>query len=394
MPRTNRIRTPWRHKLRRFMQTVMPVLCFLLSAVVLLWLWNRQGQTTNVVGEVEFVRRPVIATADGRLARFQDDRTWMLFDQVKRDQPIAVIARRDEELLQARLVTAKAERTRLGAEVDAMQETLQLEYWRDTQDRGREVLRLAWRAVQLEVDILDRSIEIQNDEFLLRQLEKKLELLRLIRDNGPADAMLVDETELERDKVERRLATNKEARGKDQDELANVKYWQANYPKTKKTDIAKLLEPIYKEIEKQTAFIEELETEGARLAVLAPIDGTICEIHCWPGQDVQAGDPILTLASNVGRYIVSYIPEDSPIKPTPSMNVSVRLREPGSRMIDARVARVGPQIEPIPPHHLPDPTRTAWGRRVLISIPDTLNIPPGKLVDISFRASATDHEDN
>jgi len=393
MPRTDRIRTPWRHKSRRFMQSVMPVLCFLVSVVVLLWLWNRQGQTTNVVGEVEFVRRPVIATADGRLARFRDDRTWMLFDQVKRDQPIAVIARRDEKLIQARLVTAQKEMERLDAELDSLRETIDLEHWRDTQDRGREVLRLAWRAVQLEVDILDRTIEIENDEFLLKQLQKKLELIRPMQDSGPASTMLAEETELERDKVERRLAQNKEARLRDQEELSKINYWHDNYPKTRVADVAKLLGPINKTIEKQKAVVAELQTEGERLEVLAPIDGTICEIHCWPGQDVQAGDPIVTLASNAGRYIVSYVPENSPIHPMPDMDVAVRTRHPGSRMVDAHVIRVGPQIEPIPPHHLVNPNQPAWGRRVLISIPDSLAVPPGELVDISFsRSSASDQQ--
>jgi len=40
-----------------------------------------------------------------------------------------------------------------------------------------------------------------------------------------------------------------------------------------------------------------------------------------------------------------------------------------------------------------NPNQPAWGRRVLISIPDSLAVPPGELVDISFsRSSASRHQ--
>jgi len=51
LPRPECIPTPWPQRLRGFRRSVLPGASFLVCVVVMFWLWERQGQMPNAVGE-------------------------------------------------------------------------------------------------------------------------------------------------------------------------------------------------------------------------------------------------------------------------------------------------------------------------------------------------------
>jgi hypothetical protein len=66
------------------------------------------------------------------------------------------------------------------------------------------------------------------------------------------------------------------------------------------------------------------------------------------------------------------------------MRVQLSTQTTGGQPAWSSIARVGPQVEPVPPHQLRDPQRPEWGRPVQIPVPDDLRLVPGQLVYVSF----------
>jgi len=134
--------------------------------------------------------------------------------------------------------------------------------------------------------------------------------------------------------------------------------------------------------------ITELEQKILSQDIKAPISGTIVAIHRFPGQAVTAGQDIMTIASEKGDYIVTYVRQTQIIQPKDGMIVNVHLRS-APRTLRSHVLAVGPAIEKLPPEHLRDSRILEWGLPVHIAIPPDTNLRPGELVDLFFRPHDT-----
>src|SRR6266850_6122053 len=132
------------------------------------------------------------------------------------------------------------------------------------------------------------------------------------------------------------------------------------------------------------AKIQELEQRVLSQDIKAPISGTIISIHRFPGQAVTAGQAIMTIASEKGDYIVTYVRQSQVIQPSPGMVVNVHLRS-APRTLRSHVSNIGPQVEKVPPEHLRDPRMLEWGLPVHVAIPPDTKLRPGELVDLFFR---------
>jgi len=132
------------------------------------------------------------------------------------------------------------------------------------------------------------------------------------------------------------------------------------------------------------AKIQELEQKILAQDIKAPISGTIMTIHRYPGQAVNAGQAIMTIASEKGEYIVTYIRQTQIIQPKENMVVNVHLRS-APRTIRSHVMSVGPAIEKVPPEQLRDGRVQEFGLPVHIAIPPDTKLRPGELVDLFFR---------
>jgi multidrug resistance efflux pump len=134
--------------------------------------------------------------------------------------------------------------------------------------------------------------------------------------------------------------------------------------------------------------ISELEQRILAQDLKAPISGTIISIHRFPGQAVTAGQAIMTIASEKGDYIVTYVRQSQYIQPAAGMTVNVHLRS-APRTLRSHITSVGPQVEKVPPEHLRDPRMLEWGLPVHVAIPPDTKLRPGELVDLFFRPNET-----
>jgi len=384
MAESDRIRTPWAHKWRRFRFSALPAVTFIACTVLTGLLWVRQGQLSGVVGEVEVVRLAVSAVADGTLAPLSG-KQWTLFDSVEADQ---VVARLDDRPARQALQTLREQLVQLQKELEAATLRAALEQADRRSDRRSEATRLVLQIEQLRLEILDRTAQIEAYRVELQRRNARLTHLEPLHARQVLPDIQWTEEQLLRDEAAKRIEEHSKALSevKQQRELAEARL--RDYPPLETVEVDRLVAPTRAAIAAQESSVRKLQIEIDALEIRAPISGTICEIHGWPGQHVQAGAPVVTIAADFGRYIVSYVRPQQRLRPRAGMAVAVRVRAPGSRPFAAVVERVGPQIEPVPMHQLRDPRTPEWGIPVRISLPDGLNVRPGELVDVRFMTRA------
>jgi multidrug resistance efflux pump len=137
------------------------------------------------------------------------------------------------------------------------------------------------------------------------------------------------------------------------------------------------------------AQVAELQAKIDARDMKSPIDGTVMDIRRRPGHSARLGKPIMEIAARDAEYIIGYLREDQPIRPTTGMKVTVRPRGGGSgggqhRSFESYVNSVGAQVEKLPGRHQRNPNVAEYGIPVQIALPQDARVTPGEMVDLVF----------
>jgi multidrug resistance efflux pump len=282
--------------------------------------------------------------------------------------------------------TLHAELGQLRKELIAAEEQIALDQVDRAHDHRREMFRLAWQIQRHRLDVLDRQALIETDRVQLVRLNERVRHLEQMQQGNVVSTLELVEEQLRRDRVKESVAQNEKARAEAEKQRQTAVGRLREYPaESRQPQVDKLLGPLEAAITVQEARMAELRVLIDGLQIRAPFSGTIAAVFAWPGQSVRQGEPVLTLATEQGRFVVGYLRQAQRIRPTVGAPVDVRVRVPGARPVSAVVGRVGPQVELIPPHQRRDPAVLEWGLPVRITLPDGLAARPGELVDIRFR---------
>lgn len=387
MLQRGRISVTWSQRWRQFRQGVLPILTFSACVACTAWLWQRQGGTPASTGEVEVIRVDVMASADGILLP-RPEGPFELFETVEAGQ---VIARLDDRLVQAQLEAAKREFVRLREELAAVAEEANLEETERVLDHRRESVRLAWEMQTRKLSLLDRMTAIETDKVELRRLNTRLEYLEPLLEKSAISEIEVIDTRAMRDTVEQRIKRAEDSLKETKEQLAKADTRLQAFPEHVAAEVDRLLSPIKAEIAVQESVVEQLKVQLELLEVRAPFRGTIAFVHQWPGQTLRAGTPIITLASDQGRYVVGYVRDDQRFRPEVGARVDIRTRHEKPLVYESKIDHVGSQVELVAQHQLRNPKFPEWGIPVRIAMPPTAQLRPGELVDIRFvRQSSLD----
>lgn len=378
-----RIRTPLHQRWNHFRMGLLPFLSFLGCLVLTLWLWKQQVLLSGVVGEVEPVTVDVAAGAQGIIST--SSAHWNLFAKVKKGD---VIARLDDSLLQATKQTLEAEQKKIEAEIDSARTSFALDKIGAEQTVERMKLETELAVRQLALRRREVLVQIAVDEKEVERIKVEIAMEEKLSSSGAGNA--IDLTLLQRqyDVIYERLSTTKNLLLTIEREGAKAvaernKMADLEFPK-----VDALLEPITAAVDVQKARLKELEVQFKNLEILAPVDGVVTFVHKRPGESVQPGDPVVTIANEDSQYIICYVREHQLPKPQDGMSVEIRLRQPGSKAYYSTVETVGPQVSPVPPHQLADQATPEWAFPCKIPIPSdlaTADLKPGELVEVIFR---------
>ncbi len=390
-----RIRTPWKHRWRRFRYTVLPFLFFAGFTIVTARLWVRQVRPTQAVGEVDAVRVPVAANVDGTLAPLEPQdplgsppqpQNWIFGDQVARNE---VVARLDDTMLLAQAETINARIGEFEEQLDAIDEQARIDQADRDYDHDREQTRLTLQHQGLVLQGLRLDVQINFDKIEDQRLERRLQYMldanRKKPDVIPVAQQRIDETRLEQAAIQKRIEENTQTREEVERQTAEAAARVEAYPDSAVTArLDQLLDPVRAQINTEEARLQELKVQTRSLIVRSPIAGTVTQVFARPGQNIQRGQPIIEIAANAGGHIMGYLLETKNIRPAPGMSVSIRPRNDVRRKMESVVEHVGPHVVPLPLHLLRDPNRQEWGLPVKIQMPPNLDARPGELMDLTF----------
>jgi len=131
-----------------------------------------------------------------------------------------------------------------------------------------------------------------------------------------------------------------------------------------------------------------METLHAPVILRAPIDGTVGAIMRRAGENVLAGDTILTINAIEGERIIAYVRQGAPMTPKKGMAVNVICRNHNREQGIAKIEDVGHQFETITNHALMRPgIPFETGVPIGVSMPATLRtiLRPGEVVDLAVK---------
>jgi multidrug resistance efflux pump len=337
----------------------------------------------TAVGRVEATRVNVAAGVDGKLIPLDQlpGGHFRPFDRVERGQ---VVARLDDRSLVAELAALRGDAAALEAELASTEIETRLTQFDRQQEHLRESAELAYQVERHRLEVLAQQALVEETRLELQQVDAQVDLLKVATASGVGISGEAASVRAGRDLLSELLATRAAAMEQAKENLRDAEARRDNFPELDSADIEAVIEPIRRAVAAAQARAEEVGAQVDAQVIRSPVTGTISAVYSHPGQGVSAGDWILTIAADEAESITGYVPALHRFRPVEGMRVGVRLRVPGSRMVDSTVQQVGSQWETMPLELLRDPQLPQLALPVQIAIPRGLVVRPGEVVDIRF----------
>lgn len=357
---------PLKRRWRDFRVVYLPYLTFGLIGAAILWMWSQYVEPSRVLGEVDTLRARVASTVPGTLEAVLVER----FQRVTNGQHVATLRRMNP-------VEREAESRAIEADLKLVAARLEAEQNGAEEDHAR-----------LRVQALSERLNLNLARIMLEQAEREYERMKRLYD----DKIVSNGMPLTPGNEGARFDYGFDVAARDRDAYrAEVK---------DRESIVAGLESEVKALGTTAgteALVEEaIEAQRQRLkaateaiTLLSPIDGQVSMVNFSAGENVLAGEPILTISGENADRIVAWVRQPITELPTERGLVEVRVEGGlGGQSAEARILKVGTQLEPISETLLGpsvNPNRVEVGLPFLVEAPHTLNLLPGQTVQIVLK---------
>ena len=355
---TRPIPIPLRQRWQEVRLRLVPALVFVAAVATVSMLWRNHVAGPVIIGQAEPILANVSCYKPGVLAELSVSR----FQRVKAGEPVGQVMITDPKILASSLavIQSEIEMLRVNLKPILVQQHNAMDY---------DQLRLDWMKQRAQLASSQVNLQLARTEF-----HRMDELYK----DQIVSARVFDQAKAAQDRLEgevrelSRLVTEGEA---------HLKSLQlTNTPDPSKVSA----DPLLAAIGVQETKLKLTEAELSPIPLRAPMDGIVSTIYHRAGEAVNAGQPIVAIATFNAVRIVGYL--RPPILEEPKVGAQVIVRTRGLRreVGPARVLEVGSQMESVPATLL-GPVKFAnveLGLPVDISLPTNVKIRPGELVDI------------
>ncbi len=351
---------PWRQRWRDIRQRFVPALIFIALLFALAQLWKKYASAPTLVGQAEVVPANVSCYKAGMLAQLYVNR----FQTVRAGDQVGQVLVTDPKILASSLavIQAEIEEIRTSQTPVAAEQRLAMEY---------SEVRLHWMAQRAELGVAKADLMVAEADF-----HRTEELFKdKIVSERAYDLAKAKEVSL-RDKVDELTASV-------EDQGRRVGLLQP----TNTIEIAKVSDqPLQTAIAVEESKLRLTEAELSPITLRAAVDGMVDVIYHRVGEAVTVGEPIVGIAPSNAVRIIGYLRPPIVDEPRLGARVEVRTRGQHGQVGAAKIIEVGTQFEPLPTA-LQIPIRLAnseLGLPLSISVPSSLKIRPGELVDLTL----------
>jgi multidrug resistance efflux pump len=344
---------------------VLPVVTFGMAALLAASLWVRNVGVPTIVGEVESVAANVASPEAGSLMQLKVD----LFQPVIAGEPIALVQSARPEVLSNTLALVRAEIELLKQSMDPVVGRFRasLDYERIRLDGMLQRVELASARAHLtyaegeyartqelfkhDTNIVsgdDLDIALRDRDMLRAEVEEKSRLVAAYEDSA------------------QRLALPKEMVQPDPG-----------------------VQPLRAAIAVEEQKLRLAESQLGPVTLRSPINGLVSKVYRRIGENVVAGEPIVTITALNPERILAYIRQPLTLEPKVGMDVEIRTRTLHRQVAVGKILQVGNKMEPFSA-----PLRVRGfdqamerGLPFLVSRPPGLVVHPSELVDLVIKAA-------
>jgi len=358
-----RIPTPPSVAFREFRVAVLPVLVFGVVLGVTVATWIRYVGPSQMVGEASSQRAWVVPIESGTVLELR----VRLLERVTNGQVVATLTPGGAR---AQALDLAVSRARGSLRRSAIDNRLQL-------DRNR------YTRLQLTLNWLDQFAELRalraQREYFEAELKRQEELLR-----GRSPEIKV--TSLAEFQIAKRdydsLVAQIEERARLVEALEKVVQREASDDGSLDREVEAALQ------EARTAEdrdLSALEAEASAVVLRSPLDGVVSAILKHPGENVAAGEIILSLSGDRVEHVQGFVRQPLNVDVRTNMALEIRCRSNRRESGVGRVIAVGTQLEPILPQLLPRGMSTnsvEYGLPFLVTVPAGFPVLGGEVVDL------------
>jgi HlyD family secretion protein len=359
-PTPGPIPIPWSQRWHAARVQYVPALIFVAILVFLVLLWKNYASNPTLVGQAEVVPANISSYKPGMLAQLTVNR----FDKVKAGDTIGQVLVTDPKILASSLavIRAEIEEIRTSQTPVAAEQRLAMEY---------SEVRLHWMAQRAELGVAKADLLVAQADF-----HRTEELFKDKIVSERAYDMAKAKQESLQSKVEE-LARSVDDQGHRVESLQPTN----TVPISRVSDDA-----LRATIAVEESKLHLTEAELNPISLRAAVDGMVDVIYHRVGEAVTAGEPIVGIAPFNAVRIIGYLRPPLLEEPKLGGRVEIRTRGPHRQIGAAQIIEVGTQFETLP-SALQIPVKmanTELGLPLSISVPASLRIRPGELVDLTL----------
>lgn len=355
------IPTPPAQRWREFRLIYLPRAFFAAGVVVAAVLWARWVAPATTVAEAQLTQAEVRASHAGMVVSLDVG----LQQAVAAGQVIGQLAVANTRVLEATLAVIRAEVGLLSVTAQGLTD--------------RQRVAIEWERLQLEA--MNHRVELAGLKVRLQQADEEIGRSRPLREAG-----LVSEESFSQLNANRAVLAA---------QIAEQTRLVAHF----ETLLRKHAPPAVQDasLSPATAMAAALKVQDAKLKLaeaqlspqplVAPISGVVTQVVRRPGEAVAAGEPILRIEATRSERLVFYLRQPLALEPKPGMVAQISTRSASRQVAATKIVEVGAVMEPVPATlhaamRLPPTTGAELGLRVQLSVPDSLALRPGELVDV------------
>jgi multidrug resistance efflux pump len=353
------IPTPPALRWREFRIRVLPILFFVVAAGVAGFLWQRNITSPVLVGAVEVRNAQVSAPYAGKIEDLHVNR----FQSVTKGTPVAVLVPSDP----------RAALDVIQSELNILQIKLGLPQTQQRNETDYEKLRVDWMRQRVDLASTRVNLELARNEL---GRDEQLYKQKLISDQT-YDISLKTEQALDAEMLERSNLVDTTA--------IALKHLESQGAISPTNNPAQSLMAALQTEEQKVA---QTAAGTEPVTLVAPMDGTVSAVDRQGGENLSAGDPIVTITAAKPEAIISYLRQPIPFEPKVGMQMEVRTRALQIQSGVARIQSVGAQFEGITNALavMRPGVPVDLGLPIEISLPPEMKLRPGEIVDLTLRS--------
>ncbi len=375
-------RTSLARRLRRSAFRAVPLMVWLGALAVVLLLLRQQPLAGTAPAVVEAARHSVVAPAAGIVQVLAVG----VHEAVDAGQ---LIGRLSDDQLVLRLTRARHELSRLQAEVEAEAERLAVTA-ADVVQRSGVDRRLYVDREEAAIELLQARADLEEAIIRQRGVAIELERVDVLGESGVASPSALNKLQTDHDAWAQRVVDLRREvdaqRGRAEATESRVAAAEAVAGGERMAGQEVLLAPRRWQVQAQEVELEQIALERQRLALRAPVAGTVESVARLEGQFVAAGEVLVTVVARHPDAIVAYLPPAAAGVVVPDQEVGVEDPARPGAVARTTVRSVGPSVVELPARLWRRPGVPEWGLPVRLTPVD--GYVAGQLMRVDWAPAA------